>query len=45
MVTTSLSVREVWGSVPGPVKSDTVSPTARHRCDISSEFEAASPRH
>ena len=29
------------GLIPGPVKSDTVSPTARHRCDISSELEAA----
>ena len=26
VVTTSLSVREVRGSLPGPVKSDTVSP-------------------
>ena len=24
------------GSLPSPVKSDTVSPTARHRCDASS---------
>ena len=29
--------REVWGSNLGPVKSDTVLPTARHRCDISSK--------
>ena len=29
--------REVWGSSLGPVKSDTVLPTARHRCDISSK--------
>ena len=35
---TSLSVREVWGSIPGPVKSNTVSPTARHRVDVSSEL-------
>ena len=27
--------REVWGSNLGPVKSDPVLPTARHRCDIS----------
>ena len=27
---TSLSVREVWGSIPRPVKSVTASPTARH---------------
>ena len=31
VVTTSLSVREVWGSRLGPVKSDTVSPGTRHR--------------
>ena len=31
VVTTSLSVREVWGSRSGPVKSDTVSPGTRHR--------------
>ena len=29
--------REVWGSNLGPVKLDTVLPTARHRCDISSK--------
>ena len=29
--------REVRGSNLGPVKSDTVLPTARHRCDISSK--------
>ena len=34
----SLLVREVWGSIPGPVKSNTVQPTARHRCDVSSEL-------
>ena len=28
---------EVWGSNLGPVKSDTVLPTARHCCDISSK--------
>ena len=31
VVTTSLSMREVWGSRPGPVKSDKVSPGTRHR--------------
>ena len=31
VVTTSLSMREVWGSRPGPVKSDTVSLRTRHR--------------
>ena len=35
---TSLSVREVWVSITGAVKSDTVSPTARHHCDVSSEL-------
>ena len=38
VVKISLSVLEVWGSIPGPVKSDTVLPTARHRCDVSSEL-------
>ena len=33
---TSLLVRKVWGSISGLVKSDTVSPTARHRCDVFS---------
>ena len=31
VVTTSLSMREVWGSRPGPVKSDKVSPGTRRR--------------
>ena len=31
VVTTSLSMREVWGSRPGPVKSDIVSSGTRHR--------------
>ena len=31
VVTTSISVQEVWGSRPGPVKSDTVLPGIRHR--------------
>ena len=30
-----LSVREVYASTPGPVKS---AATARHRCDVSSEL-------
>ena len=34
-VTHSSLDREVWGSNLGPVKLDTVLPTARHRCDIS----------
>ena len=29
--------REVWGSNLGPVKLNTVLPTTRHRCDISSK--------
>ena len=36
-VTRSSLKREVRGSNLGPVKSDTVLPTARHRCDISSK--------
>ena len=32
---TSLMVREIWGSLTCPVKSGTVSPAARHRCDVS----------
>ena len=34
--------RDFRGSNLGPVKSDTVLPTARHRCDISSK-EAVLP--
>ena len=37
-VRTLLSAREVLGLNPGSSKSDTVSSTARHRCDISSEL-------
>ena len=33
VATTLLSLREVWGSFLGLVKSDTVSPVARHRWD------------
>ena len=36
LLSTSLSVRQVWSSIPGLVKSDAMSPTARHRCDVSS---------
>ena len=36
--------REVWDSISGPVKSDTVLPTAHHGCDIFLELEAVSPR-
>ena len=36
-VTRSSLEREVWGSILGPAKSDTVLPTARHGCDISSK--------
>ena len=36
-VTRSSLEREVRGSNLGPVKSDTVLPTARHRCNISSK--------
>ena len=34
------NVWKVWGSHPEPVKSNTVSPASRHRCDISSDFKA-----
>ena len=34
-ITRSSLEREVRGSNLGQVKSDTLSPTARHRCDIS----------
>ena len=36
-VTRSFLERKVWGSKLGPVKLDTVSPRARHRCDIFSK--------
>ena len=41
----TISPRDL-GSIPGPVISDTVSPTARHRCDVSSELccPGAKPR-
>ena len=35
---TSLHVLEVWGLIPDLDKPDTVSPTTRHRCDVSSEL-------
>ena len=44
VVTISLPVRAVWGSIPAPVRSNTESSTPRHRCDIFSEFEVLSPR-
>ena len=34
-IKTSLLVREVYGSILEAVKSDTLSPTACHRCDDS----------
>ena len=42
----SLQVQEACGSIPGLVKSDTMSPTACHRCDVSSELccPGAKPR-
>ena len=33
-----LSMREAWGLISRPVKSDTVSLTTLHRCDVSSEL-------
>ena len=41
---TSLSVREAQGSIHGLVKSDAVSPTARHRSDVSSELCSPGPK-
>ena len=38
LLKTSLFVCEVWVSLPDAVKSDTVSPMACHRCDVSSEL-------
>ena len=38
LLSTSLLMREVWDSIPGLVKSDTVSPTTRHCCDVFSEL-------
>ena len=43
-VTRSSLEREVRGSNLGPVKSDAVLPTARHRCDISSNGAVLSGR-
>ena len=34
---------KVWGSIPAPVKSDTMLPTARHRCYVSSELCCPAP--
>ena len=44
VVRTMLTVREVWGSNPGSVKLDTVSPTACHCGDVSSNCVGAMPR-
>ena len=38
LLNASLSVREVWGSISELDKVNTVSPTARHRCDLFSEL-------
>ena len=38
LLSISLTVQEVLGSILGPVKSDTKSPVAHHRCDVSSEL-------
>ena len=38
LTVTFLSVPEILGSITGPVKSDTVSPTAEHRCDVTPEL-------
>ena len=43
---TLLSVRQLSSSISDLVKSDTVSPTAHHRCDVSVELccSGAKPR-
>ena len=38
LLSTLLLVRGSVGSIPGSVKSDKMSPSARHRCDVSSEL-------
>ena len=38
LVETSLLAREVLGSIPRLVNSGTVLPTARYRCDVTSEL-------
>ena len=38
LLNTLLSVRDVSDSIPGPVKPNTVSPTARQHCDVSSDL-------
>ena len=38
LLRTSLLVQEVCSSIPGPVKSDAKSPTARLRCGVSSKL-------
>ena len=45
-LSTSLLATEVLGSIPGPVKSDTLSPMACHHCDVSSKLccRDAAPR-
>ena len=40
VVTTLFPVREVLGSIPALVKSDTESPTARHRCNVFFEVRS-----
>ena len=37
LTVTPLLVREVWDSMTGLVKSDTVSPMSRYHCDVSLE--------
>ena len=42
-MTTSLLVYKVWGSVPEPIKSNTVLLTSRRCSNVSAEFEAWLP--
>ena len=39
------TLREVWGSAYGPFKLNTLLPTARHRCNVSSEVETVLACH
>ena len=44
-VSKSQAVWEVRGSIPGSVMSERVSPTARHRNVVFSDFEGLLPRN
>ena len=44
VVTTSLTERDVYSSIPGPVKSIKVLPTTRHRRNVSSKMYGPSDK-